>query len=82
MKKIDINYGYDLIESIEHIETELSDIKRTLLGFKGTKKNNKKKIRSIRKYQFCGMWKNRKDMKGLSTLEWLAKLRKEQWDKT
>ena len=69
----------NIIEIIEHIETQLSTLKRTLKETTSNANGVKEGVRSVREYKFCGMWKDREDMKGLSSTEWLAKLRREQW---
>lgn len=69
-----------IIEIIEHIEFQLSNL-REALREDGLIKGKKSIFRSVRKYEFCGMWKDREDMKGLSSTEWLAKLRRKQWSK-
>jgi len=68
-----------VIEIIEHIESQLSNLKKALKETKPIIKGETKGFRSVRQYEFCGMWKDREDMKGLSSTEWLAKLRREQW---
>jgi hypothetical protein len=68
-----------VIKIIEHIESELSNLKKALKETEPTVREKKKGVRSVREYEFCGMWKDREDMKGLSSTEWLAKLRGEQW---
>jgi hypothetical protein len=73
--------GNNILDIIGHLESDLSKLKRVLtetsrLG------GGKKALRSVREYEFCGMWKDRDDMKGLSTAEWLAKLRREHWSRS
>jgi len=70
-----------IIELIDHIESDLSLLRKTLLRGKHLTETERKPFRSVRDSEFCGLWKNRKDMQGLSTSEWLANLRKEQWGK-
>lgn len=67
------------IEIIEHVESELSKLKKTLTEAELIGIGEKTEGRSVREFEFCGLWKDREDMKGLSTAEWLAKLRREQW---
>jgi hypothetical protein len=73
--------GNNILDIIGHLESDLSKLKRALaetsrLG------GGKKALQSVREYEFCGMWKDRDDMKGLSTAEWLAKLRREHWSRS
>jgi len=74
------NSGSNLLDIIGHLESDLSKLKRAL---KETRRlgERRKALRSVREYEFCGMWKDRDDMKGLSTAEWLAKLRREHWSR-
>lgn len=72
----------NVIEIIEHIESELSNLKKALKETRPTAEPNKGEFKSVREYEFCGMWKDREDMKGLSSSEWLAKIRREQWGRT
>ena len=69
----------NVIEIIEHIESQLSTLKQALKEIKPTTNGAKEGARSVREYEFCGMWKDREDMRGLSSTEWLAKLRSDQW---
>lgn len=68
-----------VLDIIEHIESDLSKLKKAVKEIKPIVKGEKKGFRSVREYEFCGMWKDREDMKGLSSAEWLARLRREQW---
>lgn len=79
MKRKKTMHTANAIEIIEHIESELSNLKKVLNENKPIAKEEKEGFRSVREYEFCGMWKDREDMKGLSSTEWLAKLRGEQW---
>ena len=67
------------LEIIEHIESQLSNLKKEVKEISPIVDEEKNSFHSIREYEFCGMWKDREDMKGLSSTEWLAKLRREQW---
>jgi hypothetical protein len=67
------------IEIIEHIESQLSTLKKALKEIKPIANGVEGGARSVREYEFCGMWKDREDMRGLSSTEWLLKLRREQW---
>ena len=70
-----------VLEIIEHIESQLSNLKKAVKEITPIEKGETKGFRSVREYEFCGMWKDREDMKGLSSTEWLAKLRREQWSR-
>ena len=67
------------IKIIEHIESQLFNLKNALKESQSITNGLKEGARSVREYEFCGMWKDREDMEGLSSAEWLAKLRREQW---
>ena len=79
MKRQETKSTLGVIKIIEHIEFQLSNLKKALKETKPIVEGEKKKFRSVREYEFCGMWKDRDDMKGLSSAEWLAKLRRDQW---
>jgi hypothetical protein len=72
--------GNHILDIIGHLESDLSKLKRALAGTKRSGER-KKAFRSVREYEFCGMWKDRDDMKGLSSAEWLAKLRRKHWSR-
>jgi len=73
--------GNKILDIIGHLESDLSKLKRALAETRRLE-GRKKTLISLREYEFCGMWKDRDDMKGLSTAEWLAKLRREQWSRS
>ncbi len=73
--------GNNISDIIGHLESDLSKLKRALAETRHSE-GRKKTLRSLREYEFCGMWKDRDDMKGLSTSEWLAKLRREHWSRS
>jgi len=73
--------GNNILNIIGHLESDLSKLKRALAETRRLG-GSRKALRSVREYEFCGMWKNRDDMKGLSTAEWLVKLRREQWSRS
>ncbi len=79
MKSIKTKSTTNVIEIIEDIESQLSTLKKALKEIKPIANGVREGARSVREYEFCGMWKDREDMKGLSSVEWLAKLRREQW---
>jgi hypothetical protein len=80
MKAKELN-GNKILNIIGHLESDLSKLKRALAEARRLG-GNEKILRSVREYEFCGMWKDREDMKGLSTAEWLAKLRREHWSRS
>ena len=68
-----------ILNLIDHMESDLLKLKGALMKNKHLEKKRKKTYRSVRQFEFCGMWKEREDMQGLSSADWLAKLRREQW---
>jgi len=81
MKRRKINSTIGIIQTIEHIEAELLKLKKTIIEAESLPKKGIRASQSVHEYEFCGMWKDRKDIEGLSTIEWLSKLRREQWGK-
>lgn len=81
MKRRNTKSTINFIEIIENMESELSIQKRALKDVKPIVNGEKEEFTSILEYEFCGMWKDRDDMKGLSSTEWLAKIRREQWSR-
>ena len=71
----------NILDIIGHLESDLSKLKRALAETRRLGER-KKALKSLREYEFCGMWKDRDDMKGLSSIEWLAKLRREHWSRS
>lgn len=75
--------GNKILDIIGHLESDLSKLKRALAETRRLERRKKTlRSRSLREYEFCGMWKERDDMKGLSSAEWLAKLRREHWSRS
>ena len=81
MKRRKNNSTIGVIQTIEHIEAELLKLKKTLIEAEPLPKKGIRASQSVREYEFCSMWKDRKDMEVLSTIESLSKLRREQWGK-
>jgi len=79
MKWKRVKSGADIVDLIHHMESDLEKLKKALLASQQAGKESKRSLRSFREFEFCGMWKDREDMKGLSSAEWLARIRKEQW---
>ena len=79
MKGKRVKSGVDIVDLIHHMESDLEKLKKALLETKQVERENKKAFRSFREFEFWGMWKDREDMRGLSSAEWLARIRKEQW---
>lgn len=85
MKRKNNRSTVNAIEIIENIESQLSSLKKALEELKETQpamEPETEEFKSVREYEFCGMWKDREDLKGLSSSEWLEKMRREQWSRT
>jgi hypothetical protein len=80
--KIRKNKSDSIIGIIDHLELDLMRLRKALLLEGKLLKGKQKTFRSVQEYEFCGMWKNRKDIEGLSSSEWLSELRKKQWGRT
>jgi len=79
MKSKRVNSEASIIELIDHMESDLGKLKKAISNNKQDGREKRKPFRSFREYEFCGMWKDREDMKGLSSTEWLTRIRKTQW---
>ena len=47
-----------------------------------TTKKERKKFKSVREYEFYGMWADREERQGLSTEEVLERIREKAWGRT
>ncbi len=79
MKGKRVNSGANIIDLIHHMESDLEKLKKAISDNKQDGREKRTPFRSFREFEFCGMWKDREDMKGLSSTEWLTRIRKEQW---
>jgi len=82
MKKRRNGSAVRVIELIDHMESDLTALKKALLEDKWLVRERRKAFQSVRELEFCGMWKDRKDLNGVSSAEWLADLRRKQWGRT
>jgi len=79
MKGKRVNSETNIIDLIHPMESDLGKLKKAISNNKQNGREKRRPFRSFREFEFCDMWKDRKNMKGLSGTEWLTKIRKEQW---
>ena len=67
-----------IISDIDHLISEMAKVRRQVAALAN---NNQiqHSFRSVRDAEWFGMWADREDMEGLSSREWLAQLRAQQW---
>jgi len=68
----------DMLSALERIEIEIARLKEQVANARVTTRSEGH-VQSVREFGFCGMWKDREDMKGLTSTEWLAQLRAQHW---
>jgi len=68
----------DLLRRIDQMAVELEKLRQQLLESMAAKRR-RKKFRSVREYEFYGMWADREEWQGLSTEECLAQIREKAW---
>ena len=68
--------GEEIIRDIDRLIIQVAELRShvSALG-----KPPSMSIRSVREAEYFGMWSERDDMPGLSSREWLEKLRRQQW---
>ena len=52
--------GNKILDIIGHLESDLSKLKRALAETRQLGGTRKKTLRSVREYEFCGMWKRQR----------------------
>ena len=67
-----------LLRRIDQMAVELERLRQQLLESM-TAKRERKKLKSVREYEFYGMWADREEWQGLSTEECLAQIREKAW---
>jgi len=67
-----------LLRRIDQMAVELERLRQQLLESM-TAKREHKKFKSVREYEFYGMWADREEWQGLSTEECLAQIREKAW---
>lgn len=71
----------ELLRRIDQMAMELDRLRQQLLESMAAKRE-RKKFKSVREYEACGMWADRKEWQGLSTEEVLERIREEAWGGT
>lgn len=70
-------------QNIVHIIEEIDRLIVELVALRGQvsalSKPPARSGRSVRDAEYVGMWADREDMRGLSSREWLDRLRAQQW---
>jgi hypothetical protein len=68
----------ELLRRIDQMAMELEGLRQQLLESMAAKRK-RKKFKSVREYEFYGMWADREEWQGLSTEECLAQIREKAW---
>ena len=68
----------ELLRRIDQMAMELERLRQQLVESMAVKKG-RKKFKSVREYEFYGMWADREEWQGLSTEECLARIREKAW---
>lgn len=66
----------DIIEEIDRLISEMSSLRSRVAALESSPSPPKDTVRNA---EYFGMWADRDDMKGLSSREWLERLRAQQW---
>jgi hypothetical protein len=68
----------ELLNRLDQMAMEIERLRRQILESMAAKKR-RKKFKSVREYEACGMWADREEWQGLSTEEVLERIREEAW---
>jgi len=68
----------ELLRRIDQMAVELERLRQQLLESMAARRE-RKKFKSVREYEACGMWADREEWQGLSTEECLAQIREKAW---
>lgn len=68
----------ELLNRLDQMAIEIEQLRQQVLEFIATKKR-RKKFKSVREYEACGMWADRPEWEGLSTEEVLERIREQAW---
>jgi hypothetical protein len=71
----------ELLRRIDQMAMELETLRQQLLESMVAKRE-RKKFKSVREYEACGMWADREEWQGLSTEEVLERIREKAWGRT
>ncbi|RMD94732.1 MAG: hypothetical protein D6814_14180 [Calditrichaeota bacterium] len=70
-----------IISDIDHLIGEMLKLRRKVTKLVSEKNDGNQSFRPVRETEWFGMWAGRKDMEGISSREWLKKLRDKHWNK-
>lgn len=65
-----------VVQEIDRLITEMTAIRSQL---ERLRQSSSPQPQSVKSMGYFGMWSDRDDMRGLSSREWLNRLRNEQW---
>lgn len=68
----------ELLNRLDQMAMEIEQLRQQVLESM-TAKRRRKKFKSVREYEFYGMWADREEWQGLSTEECLAQIREKAW---
>jgi len=68
----------ELLRRIDQMAMELERLRQQVVELTVAKRR-RKRLKSVREYEFFGMWANREGWQGLSTEECLAQIREKAW---
>jgi len=67
-----------IISDIDNLINEIMQVRRRIAALAGGTKDQDAPS-SVKEAEWFGMWADRQDMQGLSSREWLDRLRAEEW---
>ena len=71
----------ELLNRLDQMAIEIERLRQYILESVATKRR-RKKFKSVREYEACGMWADREEWQGLSTGEVLERIREKAWGRT
>jgi dsDNA-specific endonuclease/ATPase MutS2 len=69
----------NIVHIIEEIDRLIAEMIALRVQVSALSKPSVRSDRSVREAEYVGMWADREDMRGLSSREWLERLRAQQW---
>ena len=75
----DVSQIERVVQEMDRLIAELSALRSQLAHLSQASAS---RPRSVRDAEYFGMWADRQDMQGLSSREWLEKLRSQQWTRS
>lgn len=68
----------ELLNRLDQMAIEIEKLRQQVLESMSAKKS-RKKFKSVREYEGCGMWADRPEWEGLSTEQVLERIREQAW---